>query len=74
MLQTPPPPLPVPAPINNPSTTTTANNNINNADLYDPLKAEDEDEEDNEQKKTPAQKPASRTFNIKKEYTIKIEP
>ncbi|CAF4286176.1 unnamed protein product, partial [Rotaria magnacalcarata] len=28
----------------------------------------------NEQKKTPAQKPASRTFNIKKEYTIKIEP
>ncbi|CAF3560876.1 unnamed protein product [Rotaria socialis] len=74
MLQTPPPPLPVPAPINNPSTTTTANININNADLYDPLKAEDEDEEDNEQKKTPTQKPASRTFNIKKEYTIKIEP
>lgn len=71
MLQTPPPPLPVPAPLN--TTSTTQNNpNINNDDLYDPLQAEDE--EDSEQSKSPIQKPTNLTFNIKKEYTIKIEP
>ncbi|CAF0844459.1 unnamed protein product [Rotaria sordida] len=75
MLQTPPPPLPVPAPVNNLSTTNNNNNNnVNNADLYDPLKVEDEDEEHTEQKKSSTQKPTNRTFNIKKEYTIKIEP
>jgi len=73
MLQTPPPPLPVPAPVNN-SSATINNNNINNEDLYDPLKAEDEDEEDSEQKSSSIQKTSNRTFNIKKEYTIKIEP
>jgi len=74
MLQTPPPPLPVPAPVNNSSTTINNNNNIKNEDLYDPLKAEDEDEEDPKQKKSPTPKPTNRTFNIKKELTIKIEP
>ena len=74
MLQTPPPPLPVPAPVNNSSTTINNNNNINNEDLYDPLKVEDEDEEDTEQNISSNQKPPNRTFNIKKEYTIKIEP
>ncbi|CAF0746907.1 unnamed protein product [Rotaria sp. Silwood1] len=74
ILQTPPPPLPVPAPVNNLSTTINNNNNVNNADLYDPLKVEDEDEEDTEQKKLSNQKLINRTFNIKKEYTIKIEP
>ncbi|CAF4059876.1 unnamed protein product [Rotaria sp. Silwood2] len=74
MLQTPPPPLPVSAPVNNLSTTINNNNNVNNADLYDPLKVEDDDEEDTEQKTTSTQKPTNRTFNIKKEYTIKIEP
>lgn len=74
MLQTPPPPLPVPPPVNNQSTTAT-NANINDADLYDPLKVEDEDEHDNtEHKKVSPSKTVSRTFNIKKEYTIKIEP
>jgi hypothetical protein len=74
MLQTPPPPLPVPPPVNNPPTTIT-NTTIKNEDLYDPLKAEDEDEEDSEQnKQSPPQKPSNRTFNIKKEYPIKIEP
>jgi hypothetical protein len=73
MLQTPPPPLPVPAPVNN-SSATINNNNINNEDLYDPLKAEDEDEEDSEQQSSPIQKTSNRIFNIKKEYTIKIEP
>jgi hypothetical protein len=67
MLQTPPPPLPVPAPLNNSST-------INNEDLYDPLQAEDDDEEDVEQAKSPIQKSIHRTFNVKKEFTIKIEP
>ncbi|CAF0767479.1 unnamed protein product [Adineta steineri] len=73
MFQGPPPPLPIPTPVNN-SSTTTVNNNIKNEDLYDPLKVEDEDEEETEQKKKPIQKQTSRTFNIKKEYTIKIEP
>jgi hypothetical protein len=75
MLQTPPPPLPVPAPVNTPSPTIT-NTNIKNEDLYDPLQAEDDEdeEEDTEQKTTPIQKPINRIFNIKKEHTIKIEP
>ncbi len=74
MLQTPPPPLPVPPPVNAPSTLT-SDSNINNEDLYDPLKAEDEDEEEKPEEKTPSiPKPITRTFNIKKEYTIKIEP
>ncbi|CAF1053200.1 unnamed protein product [Adineta steineri] len=73
MFQGPPPPLPIPTPVNT-SSTTTVNNNIKNEDLYDPLKVEDEDEEETEQKKKPIQKQTSRTFNIKKEYTIKIEP
>jgi hypothetical protein len=75
MLQTPPPPLPVPAPVNNSPPRTTTNPNINNEDLYDPLKAEDDDdEEETELKTSPIIKPINRLFNIKKEYTIKIEP
>lgn len=76
MLQIPPPPLPVPAPVNTSSSTTTNNTNstIDNTDLYDPLKAEEEEEENTEEKKPITPKPTSRTFNIKKEYTIKIEP
>lgn len=72
MLQTPPPPLPVPPPppVNNSHTSNTTN--INNDDLYDPLKVEDEDEI--EEKKASSVKPVNRSFNIKKEYTIKIEP
>ena len=70
MLQTPPPPLPVPPPVNNSLASNTTN--INNDDLYDPLKAEDEDEI--EEKKPSLAKPINRSFNIKKEYTIKIEP
>jgi hypothetical protein len=66
--------LPVPAPVNNSPPRTTNNTNINNEDLYDPLKAEDDDEEEIELKKSPSVKPINRTFNIKKEYTIKIEP
>jgi hypothetical protein len=73
MLQTPPPPLSVPAPVST-SSMPMEKKNINHEDLYDPLKAEDEDEEESEQKHSPIQKPANRTFNIKKEYTIKIEP
>lgn len=70
MLQTPPPPLPVPPPVNNSLASNTTN--INNDDLYDPLKVEDEDEI--EEKKPSLAKPVNRSFNIKKEYTIKIEP
>jgi hypothetical protein len=38
------------------------------------LKAEDDDEEETELKTSPIVKPINRLFNIKKEYTIKIEP
>ena len=66
IMQTPPPPpLPVPPPVDRP-------NNINEDDLYDPLKVEEEEEE--EKSLTPPMKPSARTFNIKKEYSIKIEP
>jgi len=67
MLQTPPPPLPVPAPANIPSTPI-SNTNIKSEDIYDPLKAEEDEEEETEQK------PINQTLNIKKEITIKIEP
>ena len=73
MLQTPPPTIPVPASVNSLSTTIANNSNIDKGDLYDPLKIEEENEEDTEEKKPPIQKTTSRTFNIKKEYTIKIE-
>lgn len=70
LLQNAPPPLPVPPPppVNNPPTS------VKTEDLYDPLQAEDEAEEDTEQTKMSAEKPATAIFNIKKEHTIKIEP
>ena len=74
MFQTPPPPLPVPPPPA-PSVNTTSSNTVNDADLYDPLKVDDEDEEEpsKEVPLTPP-KPIRCAFNIKKEHTIKIEP
>ena len=70
LIQTPPPPLPVPAPVN--TTSTKVVPNVNHEDLYDPLQAEDDD--DDEHKQAIVEKPAARTFNVKKEITIKIEP
>jgi hypothetical protein len=75
MMQTPPPPLPVPAPVHNSPPRTATNTNINNEDLYDPLKAEEDDEEETELKTSPVVKPTTnKLVNIKKEYPIKIEP
>ncbi|CAF1250727.1 unnamed protein product [Adineta ricciae] len=74
MLQTPPPPLPVPLLVNTSTTTTSSNSQIKSEDLYDPLKAEDDPEEETEQTNRSMEKPVSRVFNVKKEITIKIEP
>ena len=67
--------MPVPPPVNNVPV-----NPIKDEDLYDPLKAEDEDEEEKEkesdvrqEKHSTVSKPTIRTFNIKKEHSIKIE-
>ena len=70
LIQTPPPPLPVPAPVS--TTSTKAVPTVNHEDLYDPLQAEDDD--DDESKEITVEKPAAPPFNIKKEITIKLEP
>lgn len=73
MFQSPPPPLPVPPPPA-PSASTTSSNPVNDDDLYDPLKVDDEDEEEPSKVLSTASKPIRCAFNIKKEHTIKIEP
>ena len=74
MFQNPPPPLPVPPPPA-PSVSATSSNPVNDDDLYDPLKVEDEEEEEpSKEVPSTASKPIRCAFNVKKEHTIKIEP